>query len=391
MQLKAMKLRELKPYEKNPRRNDESVDAVAESIRQCEYVAPIIVDENNVILAGHTRYKALKRLGYTEAEVVVKSGLSEEQKRKYRLLDNKTNELAFWDFNLLAEELNGLDFGDLDLDWGIETEESPKFEDGDYEVVPPENPKSKLGDIYRLGRHRLMCGDSTDRENIDVLLNGEKADMIFTDPPYDMEMGAQGCFKESMKNCKDRIDDIIKFDPFVLSYLPKLDVNSFYIFTSKNGISKYLEIFKGLNYDILCWCKTNPVPFTSGSFLPDVEYLMYFSRKGRIWNNSLKPTALYRKYYVTQKLQGRIDGGANLHPTMKPIEIIADKIRINSNEGGIVVDIFGGSGSTLVACEQANRKCYMMEINPRYVDVIIERWENLTGEKAVLLNEKYGT
>lgn len=210
--------------------------------------------------------------------------------------------------------------------------------------------------------------------------------MVFTDPPYDMEMGGQGCFKKSMDNCKQRVDDIIRFNPYVLSYLPELDINSFYIFTSKNGIVKYLDIFKDLNYDILCWCKTNPVPFTSGSFLPDVEYLLYFSRKGRTWNNSLKPTSTYRKFYVTQKLQGRIDGGGDLHPTMKPIEIIADKVRINSNENGIVLDIFGGSGTTMIACEQTKRKCYMMELSPAYVDIIIDRWEKFTGQEAKKIN-----
>ena len=219
-----------------------------------------------------------------------------------------------------------------------------------------------------------------------ALIDGASIDMVFTDPPYDMEMGGQGCFKKSMDNCKDRIDDIIRFDPYVLSYLPELNINSFYVFTSKNGIVKYLDIFKELNYDILCWCKTNPVPFTSGSFLPDVEYLLYFSRKGRIWNNSLKPTSIYKKYYVTQKLQGRIDGGGDLHPTMKPTEIVADKIKINSNKGGVVLDIFGGSGTTLAVCEQIDRICYTMELSPRYCDVIIKRWETLTGEKAVKIN-----
>ncbi len=388
MELVRRKLEEIREYPNNPRKNEQAADAVAESIRQCGYIAPIIVDECGVILAGHTRYKALQKLGRDEAEVVVKAGLTDEQKAKYRLLDNKTGELADWDFGLLEEELEGLDFGELELDWGVDMEEVPEVAEDDYEVVPPAEPRSRMGDIYQLGRHRLMCGDSIDKKNIDTLLDGERADMVFTDPPYDMEMGGQGCFKKSMQNCKGRIDSIIKFDPFVLSYLPELNINSFYIFTSKNGISKYIEIFKELNYDILCWCKTNPVPFTSGSFLPDVEYLMYFSRRGRVWNNSLKPTSIYRKYYVTQKLQGRIDGGGNLHPTMKPLEIIADKVRISSNEGGVVVDIFGGSGSTLMACEQVNRRCYMMEIDPRYVDTIIDRWEKFTGGKAVLLNEQ---
>lgn len=388
-ELRTVHIDEIIPYPNNPRLNDDAVEAVAESIKQCSYIAPIIVDEDMVILAGHTRYKALKKLRRKECEILVQSGLTEEQKKKYRLLDNKTNEFALWDDELLSEELVGLDFEGFDfgfdLDFGEETEVEVT-EDDVPEVDEETEPTTKLGDIWQLGRHRLMCGDSTDKATVEMLMDGNKADMVFTDPPYDMEMGGQGCFKKSMDNCKDRIDDIIRFDPYVLSYLPTMDVNSFYIFTSKNGVVKYLDIFKELNYDILCWCKTNPVPFTSGSFLPDVEYLLYFSRKGRIWNNSLKPTSVYKKYYVTQKLQGRKDGGGDLHPTMKPTEIVTDKIRINSNKDGIVLDIFGGSGTTLAVCEQIDRICYTMELNPKYCDVIIKRWETLTGEKAVLVN-----
>ena len=184
MQLITMKLKDIRPYPNNPRKNDTAVEAVAESIRQCGYVAPIIVDENGVILAGHTRYKALKALGRSEAEVVVKEGLTEEQKKKYRLLDNKTNELADWDLELLAQELEGLDFGDLDLDWGIELEGLKEVQEDDYDIVPPEQPKAKMGDIYQLGRHRLMCGDSTKKEDVETLVNGTKVDMLLTDPPY---------------------------------------------------------------------------------------------------------------------------------------------------------------------------------------------------------------
>ena len=172
MTLEAKNLTEIHPYPGNPRKNDNAVESVAESIRQCGYVAPIIVDENGVILAGHTRYKALQRLGRSEAEVIVKDGLTEEQKKKYRLLDNKTNELASWDFELLAQELEGLDFGDLDLDWGIELEGPKEVQEDDYDIVPPEEPKAKMGDIYQLGRHRLMCGDSTSIDAVETLMGG---------------------------------------------------------------------------------------------------------------------------------------------------------------------------------------------------------------------------
>lgn len=170
--LSTMRMEDIRPYPNNPRRNDGAVDAVAESIRQCGYVAPIIVDEDGVILAGHTRYKALQKLGYKTVDVLVKSGMTEEQKKKYRLLDNKTGELADWDYDLLEMELDGLDFGSLDLDWGIDMEEAPEVAEDNYEVAPPEEPKSKPGDIYQLGRHRLMCGDSTSIDAVETLMGG---------------------------------------------------------------------------------------------------------------------------------------------------------------------------------------------------------------------------
>ena len=172
MTLEAKNLTEIHPYPGNPRKNDNAVESVAESIRQCGYVAPIIVDEEGVILAGHTRYKALQKVGYTKAQVIVKEGLTKEQKKKYRLLDNKTNELASWDFELLAQELEGLDFGSLHLDWGIQNE--PTVVEDNYEPELPESPKSKAGDVYQLGSHRLMCGDSTSLDDVKSSLVGRK-------------------------------------------------------------------------------------------------------------------------------------------------------------------------------------------------------------------------
>lgn len=185
-----LKANDIIPYKKNARKNDEAVKAVIESIKQCEYIAPICVDEQNVILAGHTRFKALKSLKYAEIEVCRVSGLTDEQKRKYRLLDNKTTELAEWDFDLLQEEIADLDFGDLELDWGINLDsedEQEIIEDDAPEIDEDAEPITKLGDIWQLGRHRLMCGDSTDKASVERLMNGNKADMVFTDPPYGYE------------------------------------------------------------------------------------------------------------------------------------------------------------------------------------------------------------
>ncbi len=209
METKSLPIDDIRPYERNPRKNDQAVDAVIESIKQCGYITPIIIDENNVILAGHTRYKALKRLNYTQVDVVVKAGLTEEQKRKYRLLDNKTNELAEWDFDLLAEELDGLDFGDLDLDWNLGDDEENKevVEDEPLEVDEESEPVCKPGDIWQLGTHRLMCGDSTDKRMVERLMNGELADMVFTDPPYGMKKE-----KDRVLNDNLNYDDLLEFN-----------------------------------------------------------------------------------------------------------------------------------------------------------------------------------
>ena len=207
MELIELSVDKIKPYEKNPRKNDGAVEAVAESIKQCGYIAPIIVDEKNVILAGHTRLKALKKLGYKKVPVVIKEGLSEEQKRKYRLLDNKTNELAEWDFDLLGNELEGLDFGDLELDWGGNTEDKNVeiIDDVPPEVDESSDPVCNLGDIWMLGSHRLMCGDSTSISDVEKLMNGEKADLLVTDPPYNVSY--EGKTKDKLKIRNDDMCD----------------------------------------------------------------------------------------------------------------------------------------------------------------------------------------
>lgn len=177
MELLELSLKDIKPYANNPRKNDEAVQAVMESIQQCEYIAPIVVDENHVILAGHTRLKALKKLGFKSAQVIVKEGLTDEQKRKYRLLDNKTGELAEWDVELLNIELADLDFGDLSLEWvGVDIPAKNQAEQDEVpEIDESHEPFCKYGDIWQLGEHCLMCGDSTDKTTVEKLMNGEKA------------------------------------------------------------------------------------------------------------------------------------------------------------------------------------------------------------------------
>lgn len=231
-----------------------------------------------------------------------------------------------------------------------------------------------------------MCGDSTNREEVAALMNGERADMVFTDPPYNMNYCGVGFINEQNKNVKDRIKNIIDFNPNGIKYISDGEIaNNVFIFTSKDLIKEYLNIFDGWMFNLLMWHKTNTPPMVNNNYFADTEYILYFHKGKRIWNNGLKPIDIYKKYFISSMGEGKKDAGADLHPTIKPLQIILNQVLICSNTGGVVVDLFGGSGSTLIACEQTGRKCYMMELDPHYIDVIIQRWEKLTGLEAELI------
>ena len=363
MEIIKLKITEIKPYDKNPRKNDGAVDAGAESIKQCGYCAPIVIDEDNVILAGHTRLKALKKLKYKECECVRKVGMTEEQKRKYRLLDNKTNELAEWDIDLLKGELDGLDFLDFDFgfDIGIESEPQAIVEDEAPEVDEENEPITKLGDIWQLGRHRLMCGDSTNAENIALLMGGQKADMVFTDPPYGMNaVSKSGVLSKNYKN------DIMNDDT------NEVAISAFLL--SQKLFPTAKQVWFGANYYTEClpssecwvvWDKNN-----GASDQTDCELA---------WTNF---RSVVRQFTMASEKTNRV------HPTQKPVRLFAEIVKKfeNKERFDTVVDLFGGSGSTLIACEQLNRTCYMCELDPKYCDVIVKRWENFTGNKAKRIN-----
>lgn len=371
MELVTMKLGDITPYAKNARKNDAAVDAVAESIRQCTYVAPIIVDEDGIILAGHTRWKAMRKLGKKEAEVIVKAGLTEEQKAKYRLLDNKTNELADWDYDLLGEELQGLDFGDLDLDWGIKFDEPKEIEEDEVPaLVEDAEPVTQLGDVWQLGRHRLMCGSSLAQNDIDKLLDGNKCELTFTDPPYQLETQGGGILKKanSMKQIKQ--NGVDTFDPSMLILQSETNIYCH----NKPLIKKYIELAEANNqpYDLCFYKKLCTVPNYKGHMMTDCEYIAIIGKQDP---NKGLPKETYSKCYI-----GKKDHDNELSYS-KPVELCAKYIKLYGKNN--ILDLFGGSGSTLIACEQLGRTCYMMELDPKYCDVIVKRWENLTGEKAV--------
>ena len=374
-QLKTVKLNDIVPYENNPRHNDQAVEAVKESIKQCEYIAPIIVDENMVILAGHTRHKALKSLGKKEAEVMVVTGLTEEQKRKYRLLDNKTNELAEWDIDLLEVELDDLDFDGYDFGFDIEQlEPEPEVEEDDYTEENAE-ARCKLGDIWQLGSHRLICGDSTDVTVIDRLMDGVKADMVFTDPPY-------GYNYQSNMRTKSEKFDVLENDDKILDFFPNLlgRVKGFVmICTTWKVLDKWLPLFKQY-FDLsnmIIWDK-------GGGYIGDLKHTFGTDYEIILCSNNnaeIKGKRIGSVWSIGKDKESDYE-----HPTQKPVELSATAISSTTEHGNIVLDCFGGSGSTLIACEQLNRKCYMCELDEHYCDVILQRWENFTGKKAVLIN-----
>lgn len=382
MDIVQKKLTDLVPYENNPRNNDSAVEYVAESIKEFGFKVPIIIDKNNVIVAGHTRYKASEKLGIEEVPCLIADDLTEEQIKAFRLADNKVAEIATWDFEKLDLELSELDF-DMELFGFDEVEReiiSGEVEEDEFEAELPEEPKAKTGDIYLLGKHRLMCGDSTSIDDVEKLMDGEKADMVFTDPPYNIQTngGCKGKIGKALRKQGENIEFISNFEPEeFLNILPCVfnkNMNA-YVFCNKELLPKYLNwaVENKYSYNVLVWKKPTSIPI-GDSHRPDIEYMLLF-RKNAIWNNGLKNVNYSRCLEYSRE--------TGLHPTMKPISLITNEMQISSNAGSNILDFFGGSGSTLIACEQLDRKCFMMELDPKYVDVIIERWEQFTGEKAV--------
>lgn len=381
MQVQEMKLTAIKPYENNPRKNDPAVEAVAASIKEFGWQQPIVVDSQMVIIAGHTRYKAAKKLKLKVVPVLVAEGLTEEQVKAYRLADNKSGELATWDESALLEELAQIcdidmaAFGFDALDSAFE-EEGKTDEDAIPEIEEDEPPVSIAGEIYQLGRHRLMCGDSTNADDVARLMNGERADMVFTDPPYRMEAqgGSNQWVGRSAAKLGERIKDLVDFNP--TEFLKRIveifnkGMNA-YIFCNKDLVPDYLNwaLQQGFAFNILFWKKPNALPL-GGQHRPDLEYLLFF-RKDAVWNSGLK-NVNYSKCLEF----GREN--STPHPTMKPVELIVNEVQISSKEGSVVVDLFGGSGSTLIACEKISRMARLMELDPKYCDVIRRRWAEYT-------------
>ena len=397
MELKIIPISNIKPYKNNPRKNDKAVDAVAESIKQCTYVAPIIVDENNVILAGHTRWKAMKKLGRAECECIIKDGLTEDQKKKYRLLDNKTNELADWDFDMLADELDGLDLTAFDFDWGLRDELDTSVVEDNYDPVLPAEPKSKLGDVYQLGDHRLMCGDSTSLADVQKLVGGEaQMDLLLTDPPYNVDyQGAAGKIKND--NMEDTAFRRFLTDAFSNAAMVMKPGAPFYIWHADSEGYNFRGACKDAMLRVrqcLIWVK-NSLVMGRQDFQWKHEPCLY--GESEIEEDAHEP-CLYgwtegkKHYFFKNRKQTTVLNfdkpvKSAEHPTMKPIKLFDYHMQCSSKPGENVLDLFAGSGTTIMAAEQNGRRAFCMEYDPKYTDVIVDRWEKFTGEKAVLLHD----
>lgn len=374
MNVKEINIKDIRPYEKNPRKNNSAVAYVAESIKQFGFKVPIIIDKNNVIVAGHTRYKASKKLGINTVPVIIADDLTDEQIKAFRLADNKVAEQAEWDIDLLNEELE--EIFDIDMtDFGFEVlEEEKEVEEDGYEPVKPKEPVTQKGDIWKMGGHVLLCGDSTCTTDVEKLMQGEKADMCFTDPPYGYEY-------QSNAGNKSKKFDVIENDDKILDFFPNIQLvcNGFvFVCTTWKVLDKWLPLFKKYHEltNMIIWNKGGGgIGDLKHTFSTDYEVILCASngkeltgkRIGSVWTIKKDSSSSY------------------VHPTQKPVKLSEFAIRNTTERGDIVLDLFGGSGSTLIACEQMERKCRIMEYDPAYCDVIVDRWEKLTGNKAELV------
>jgi len=389
------------PYAKNARtHSDEQVAQIAGSIKEFGFNNPVLVDKENSVIAGHGRLMAARKLGMDKVPVVKLEHLTESQRKAYVLADNRIALNSGWDTFMLSLELQDLK-DDIDLSLlGFDPDEldallNPIEEtEGltDEDAVPdvPDEPKTKLGDIYILGNHRLMCGDSTSIDDVDKLMDGQKADMVFTSPPYnaDTKAGHGDIFnkKKSVKLYSDGYSDnlpSLDYIDFASSVLEVCFANTDgFIFwnVSYNAKSRHeyiKQIVNRLDYLVeqVCWKKTSTIPF-KGCLMRDWEPIYVFSTNKQGLNTKT----------VTSNFWQVSNTGAQQenHKACFPVELPEKGISLVNANTSIIFEPFCGSGTTIIAAEKTNRKCYGMELDPKYCDVIVARWEQFTGKKAVL-------
>lgn len=354
-------LKDIVPYSKNAKKHPKAqVKKLAASIKEFGFNQPVVVDKDNVLIAGHGRCEAAKLLGLKEVPAIRTNNLTEEQVKSYRLADNKLAE-SDWEMELVIEELKDLDTHLQDLTgFNIEELEPQEIKEDEVPEIPKE-PKSKLGDLYILGNHRILCGDATKIEDVERLMDGKKADMVFTDPPYGIDyQDTKGKHDKIINDAESPTSLVYEaVNPFL--YAPR------YICCNWKCMQEMVDALPDAKACIV-WDKGSRIQ-NLDKFAKRHEFIIYAGPFGG--EKTLDDDVWQIKREVRQD-----------HPTSKPVELCARAIGFSSESGGNVADPFLGSGSTLIACEQTGRKCYGMELDPKYIDVIVERWETFTGKKA---------
>ena len=394
MKIEKININEINEYSGNVKEHPEwQIEQIKNSIQEFGFNDPIAIDEKGIIIEGHGRYLALKELGYTEVEVIRLNHLTEEQKIAYAIAHNKLTMNTEFDIEKLQYELNKLEVNDFDLDLlgfdeaeleeitedGIEEAEEDGIEiiEDDLEIAEPENVVIKMGDLIELGKHRVMCGDSINLEDIKKLTNERKINMVFTDPPY-------GYKYQSNKRIKSDKFNIITNDDKILNFMPiiKKICNGFvFVCASWKNIKEWIGLFEEYFEltNIIVWNKGGGgMGDLKHTFATDYELILCSSGSSEITGKRIGSVWTVAK-----------DASTNyVHPTQKPIKLSAISIENTTKENERVLDLFGGSGSTLIACEQLKRKAYLMEFEPKWVQTIIERYLRFTGNEEIKINEK---
>jgi DNA modification methylase len=406
----------IRPYENNPRINDPGVDAVAASIREFGFRQPVVVDESNVIIVGHTRYKAALKLGLTTVPVHVAVGLSPAQAKAYRIADNQTATLSGWDDDKLPLELMALQQEAIDLDLTgfsaddlmrlLETPPADGLTDPDDIPEQPDEPITQPGDLWLLGEHRLLCGDSSKPEDVDRLLDGQPIHLVNTDPPYNVKVEPRSAnaiaaglssFQattnadksgERKLRARDRplANDFVsdeEFDRLLQAWFGNiarmlLAGRAFYIWGGYSNCGNYPRALRdaGLYFSqAIIWDKQHPV-LTRKDYMGAHEWCFYGWKEGAA-HQFFGPNNATDLWAVK-----KVSPQHMIHLTEKPVELATRAIQYSSRPGENVLDLFGGSGSTLIAAEQTGRKAFLMELDPLYADVIVQRFEKFSGQKA---------
>jgi DNA modification methylase len=427
MQIEMRKLSDIRPYENNPRVNDQAVEAVVRSIKEFGFRQPIVVDEQSTIVVGHTRFKAAQKLGLEMVPVHVATGLTAAQLKAYRLADNQCATLSAWDQDKLVVELVELKNLDFDLDLtGFSADDLVRLmEPGGNEGLvdpdaipePPDDAVTQPGDLWLLGNHRLLCADSANAEDVDRLLHGQPIHLVNTDPPYNVKVEprsnnaisaglssfqsvthhqkldvvrhpgkAKGTTKKLRAKDRPLANDFVsdqEFDRLLRAWFGNLSRvlepgRCFYIWGGYANCGNYPPVMKatGLYYSqAIIWNKLHPV-LTRKDFMGAHEWCFYGWREGA-GHQFFGPKNVTDLWEVK-----KVNPQNMIHLTEKPVELAERAIQYSSRPGENVLDLFGGSGSTLIAAERTGRRAFLMELDPLYVDVIVQRWEQFSGHKA---------